>query len=171
MIYPTPTHARLNAWRRSAVALLAKAFSWSCQGLLPVMPALMALLLLDRKFVANYRIYLAKFRIHFRALHQGPVEHYFNDVFFRFKQVPVAIQGECIQCGNCCLNRQCAFLEPVDGGKFQCGIYGSYLRRFSNCGSFPLHAHDIARYQCPSYFVAGQNPIVWHPKPPSKPTV
>ena len=96
-----------------------------------------------------------------KPLPQGPVEHYFNDVFFRFKQVPVAIQGECVQCGNCCLNRRCAFLEPVAGGEYQCGIYGSYLRRFCNCGSFPLHAHDIARYQCPSYYVAGEQPIAW----------
>ena len=75
--------------------------------------------------------------------------------------MPVAIHGECIQCGNCCLNRRCAFLEPVAGDKYQCGIYSSYLRRFSNCGSFPLHAHDIARYQCPSYYVAGEQPIAW----------
>jgi hypothetical protein len=66
-----------------------------------------------------------------------------------------------VQCGNCCLNRQCAFLEPIADGKFQCGIYGSYLRRFSNCGSFPLHAQDIERYQCPSYFVESDPRAVW----------
>ena len=35
------------------------------------------------------------------------------------------------------------------------------MRRMSNCGSFPLHAHDIARYQCPSYFVAPAKPVLW----------
>lgn len=168
MIYPTVTSAArrnwLN-WQRASVALFARAFSWGCKLLLPVMPALVALLLMDRRFLVRYRHYRAKFRIHFHALSQGPVEHYFKDVFFRFKQVPVTIHGECVQCGNCCLNRQCAFLEPLDEGKFQCGIYGTYLRRFSNCGSFPLHAHDIARYQCPSYYVAGEQTLVWH-KPP-----
>ena len=127
----------------------------------PVMPFVLALLMLDRRFVVNYGDQVKKFRIHFQALSQGPVAHYFNDVFLRFKQVPVTVYGECVQCGNCCLNKQCAFLEPIDGAKFQCGIYGSYLRRFSNCGSFPLHAQDIERYQCPSYFVEGDARVQW----------
>jgi len=161
MIYTNLYISGLRSRKRYVVAFLAKVFSWGCRLLLPVMPAVVALLLWDRRFIAQYRSYLAKFRVHFEALSRGPVEHYFNDVFFRFKHVPVTIQGECVQCGNCCLNRQCAFLESIPGDKYQCGIYGSYLRRFSNCGSFPLHAHDIARYQCPSYFVAGEKPIVW----------
>lgn len=161
MIYSPMPNTGLRTWRRTAVALLSKAFSSGCRLLVPGMPVVLALLLLDRKFIAHYRIYLNRFRIHFHALSQGPVEHYFNDVFFRYKQVPAEIHGECVQCGNCCLNRQCAFLEPLAGEKYQCGIYGSYLRRFSNCGSFPLHAHDIARYQCPSYYVAGSQPIAW----------
>ena len=125
------------------------------------MPLIVALLLMDQRFVANYGDQIKKFKIHFRALSKGPVTHYFSDVFLRFKQVPVTVYGECVQCGNCCLNRQCAFLEPIDGDKFQCGIYKSYLRRFSNCGSFPLHAQDIERYQCPSYFVEGDPRMRW----------
>ena len=89
------------------------------------------------------------------------MEHYFRDVFLRVKQVPVTVYGECVQCGSCCLNKRCAFLEPIDGGKYQCGIYGTYLRKFSNCGSFPLHAQDIERYQCPSYFVEGDPRAIW----------
>ena len=58
-------------------------------------------------------------------------------------------------------SKRCAFLESIDDGKYQCGIYGTYLRRFSNCGSFPLHAHDIERYQCPSYFVDGDPRAIW----------
>jgi len=65
--------------------------------------------------------------------------------------------GECFGATN----KRCAFLEPVAEDKFQCGIYGSFMRRMSNCGSFPLHAHDIARYQCPSYFVAPAKPVLW----------
>ena len=136
-------------------------FSSVCLQLVPLMPLLMAVLLLDRRFLTDYRAQRAKFKIHFQALSQGPVAHYFNDVFLRYKQVPVTVYGECVQCGNCCLNRQCAFLEPIADGKFQCGIYGSYLRRFSNCGSFPLHAQDIERYQCPSYFVESDPRAVW----------
>ncbi len=153
--------AKTHTWRHRLVALAARAFSSVCQLLVPVMPFVMAVLLMDRRFLADYRAQCAKFKIHFQALSQGPVAHYFNDVFLRFKQVPVTVYGECVQCGNCCLNRQCAFLKPVDGDKFQCGIYGSYLRRFSNCGSFPLHAQDIERYQCPSYFVEGDPRVRW----------
>ena len=161
MIYANMSASSPRSRKRAAVAIFASVFSWGCRLLLPAMPLLVALLLMDRRFVVNYRLYLAKFRVHFEALSQGPVEHYFNDVFFRFKQVPVTIQGECVQCGNCCLNRKCAFLEAIPNDKYQCGIYGRYLRRFSNCGSFPLHAHDIARYQCPSYYEAGEQPVVW----------
>ena len=150
-----------KVWRHRVIALAAKVFSGTCLLLVPVMPVLVSLLLLDKRFVANYGAYQTKFRAHFQALSKGPVEHFLRDVFMRFKQVPVTVHGECVQCGNCCLNQQCAFLEPIDGGKFQCGIYGTYLRRFSNCGSFPLHAHDIARYQCPSFFVDDDPRVVW----------
>ena len=149
------------AWRHRLVALAAHVFSSVCLLLVPLMPLAMALLLLDRRFLTDYRAQRARFKTHFQALSKGPVAHYFNDVFLRFKQVPVTVYGECVQCGNCCLNRQCAFLEPIADGKFQCGIYGSYLRRFSNCGSFPLHAQDIERYQCPSYFVESDPRAVW----------
>ena len=155
------THATTPSWRHRLVALAARALSSVCLLLVPLMPLLMALLLMDRRFLTDYRAQRAKFKIHFQALSRGPVAHYFNDVFLRYKQVPVTVYGECVQCGNCCLNRQCAFLEPIADGKFQCGIYGSYLRRFSNCGSFPLHAQDIERYQCPSYFVESDPRAVW----------
>jgi hypothetical protein len=155
---PKPSADR---WIHRAIRLAAKGFSSACLFLVPVLPPVMALLLWDRRFIKDYRAQRAKFQIHFKALSQGPVEHFFNDVFLRFKHVPVTVHGECVQCGNCCLNRQCAFLEPIADGKFQCGIYGSYLRRFSNCGSFPLHAHDIERYQCPSYFVEADPKVRW----------
>ena len=147
--------------RHRVITLAARVFSGTCLLMVPVMPALVSLLLMDKRFVANYGAYRTKFKVHFQALSKGPVEHFLRDVFLRFKQVPVTVHGECVQCGNCCLNQQCAFLEPIDGGKFQCGIYGTTLRRFSNCGSFPLHAHDIARYQCPSFFVDGDPRVVW----------
>ena len=147
--------------RMQIVSVAAPAFSSLCLLLVPVMPVIVALLLWDRRFLTQYRVQREKFRVHFQALSAGPVEHYFRDVFLRVKQVPVTVYGECVQCGNCCLNKRCAFLEPIDGGKYQCGIYGTYLRKFSNCGSFPLHAHDIERYQCPSYFVEGDPRAIW----------
>jgi hypothetical protein len=86
-------------------------------------------------------------------LREGPAQHYFEDVMGRASAVPAEIAGSCVQCGNCCMDKRCVFLEPIDDGRYQCGIYHSPFRRLSNCGSFPLNAHDISRYACPSYHV------------------
>jgi hypothetical protein len=103
-------------------------------------------------FLRDYVRTLKKIAIHMQAMREGPAIHYFADVMGRVSQVPQAMGGSCVQCGNCCMTGQCAFLEPVATGRYQCGIYHSPLRRFSNCGSFPLSQHDIDRYACPSYF-------------------
>lgn len=50
------------------------------------------------------------------------------------------------------MERRCAFLEQVDKERYQCGIYSSVWRRFSNCSSYPLSQHDIDRYACPGYY-------------------
>jgi hypothetical protein len=120
--------------------------------LLPLMPLLAAILFMRWNYVRSYAQSLRKARVHLAAMCQGPLQHYFSDIIGRTKQIPEDIYGSCIQCGNCCMDRQCAFLEPVADDKYQCGIYHSYWRRFSNCGSFPLHQHDIERYACPSYY-------------------
>ena len=61
---------------------------------------------------------------------------------------------------ECGLHQLCVmFLEPIGDQKFNCGIYGSVWRNFSNCKSFPLNRNDIERYKCPSYFVTGEAPI------------
>jgi hypothetical protein len=120
---------------------------------LPFMPMLATLVFTKWKFSAEYGQTLRKMRTHIQALRRGPAVHYFHDVLGRVSQVPETIQGECVQCGNCCMNHQCMFLEPAGNQKYQCGIYHSPFRRLSNCGSFPLNRHDIERYACPSYFV------------------
>ena len=122
---------------------------------LPLMPLMASLVFVDRKFARNYLETLQKALRHIRAMRRGPALHYFHDVLGRVSQVPETIQGECVQCGNCCMNHQCMFLEQVGVKQFQCGIYNSPFRRLSNCGSFPLNRYDIERYDCPSYFVAG----------------
>ena len=141
---------RFRTWPVKATAM---GFSMGSRLLMPLMPLIMSLLLWDGKYIKNYAQSIQKFQRHFNALRQGPVQHYFSDVWLQYKNIPVSIEGECVQCGNCCLNKQCAFLEPVGQDKYQCGIYNSMLRRFSNCNSFPLHAQDIERYACPSYKV------------------
>ena len=148
-------------FRGLSVKATSAGFSSLCQVLIPVMPLIMSVLLLDMKYIRQYKTYTAKFQRHFNALKQGPVQHYLSDVLMKYQDIPVTIEGECIQCGNCCLNKQCAFLEPVGDDKYQCGIYTSTLRRYSNCNSFPLHAQDIERYACPSYKVVNTASTVW----------
>ncbi|MDB5978465.1 MAG: hypothetical protein JWR07_5225 [Nevskia sp.] len=129
--------------------------------LLPLSPLLASVVFFRRKYVVHYRHTLKKMLIHIQALSEGPVHHYLQDVVGRQTSVPAEIRGSCTQCGNCCLDKRCVFLEKTPDDKYLCGIYHSPLRRFSNCGSFPLSAHDIERYDCPGYEVVREVPIHW----------
>ena len=133
---------------------------------LPAMPLLASLVFWRRKYLVRYFHTLRKTRTHIAAMRKGPAVHYFRDVLGQVSQVPETIEGECIQCGNCCMNHQCMFLEKVDEKKYLCGIYHSPFRTMSNCGSFPLNRYDIDRYECPSYFVPQAVPAViqFHPR-------
>lgn len=120
--------------------------------LLPILPLLAAMAFMRWRFVRHYPNTLRKLRLHLEAMRDGPVQHFFHDVLGRAPTVPANIRGSCVQCGNCCMERRCAFLEQVGKDRYQCGIYSSFWRRFSNCGSYPLNQHDIDRYACPSYY-------------------
>jgi hypothetical protein len=129
--------------------------------LLPLLPILATVIFARLRFTTHYPTTLKKMRVHIAALRQGPAVHFFQDILGQVSQVPDDIQGECVQCGNCCMNHQCVFLEKVDEKKFQCGVYHSPFRKLSNCGSFPINRHDIERYACPSYFA--QSPLALAP--------
>ncbi len=133
--------------------------------LLPVLPALAALAFLNGKYIREYRLTLGKLRVHLQAVGEGPAERFLGSALGARQPDPdVQISGHCVQCGNCCLNHRCVFLEPRGEGIFQCGIYTSPLRRFSNCAGFPVDAQDIARYACPSYVaVRVQQPVPAEP--------
>ncbi len=121
--------------------------------LLPLLPLCASLVFWRRKYLLGYAGFMRKMLVHIEALREGPARHYFEDVLGRTSALAQEIAGSCVQCGNCCMDKRCAFLEPIADSRFQCGIYNSPFRRFSNCGSFPLNAHDIKRYACPSYHV------------------
>ena len=116
-----------------------------------VMPLVMGIIFLKPKFVINYKDSLKKLRAHHSALSKGPVKRYIESLFKTRLNQSNQITGSCTQCGNCCLNQQCFFLEPIEDGKFQCGVYNSLFRKFSNCGAFPISNEDIQRYECPGY--------------------
>ena len=147
--------------RKQVAPIISQLYLLSLYLVLPVMPLLASILFLRSKYVREYRDTLRKVRIHIAALKEGPAEHYFLDVMGRKPEVPQEIQGECVQCGNCCMDRRCVFLEAIGGDKYQCGIYHSPFRKLSNCGSFPMNQWDIDRYACPSYTASVVIPI--HP--------
>lgn len=144
----------------------ATAYISALYALLPLLPVLATLVFGKKTFFLNYRLTIRKALRHIAALRKGPVVHFFHDVLGRVHQVPENVQGECVQCGNCCMHQQCVFLESTEGNKFQCGIYHSPFRKLSNCGSFPLNKYDIERYACPSYFVpaAAVQAVQWIPR-------
>jgi hypothetical protein len=125
--------------------------------LLPVLPLLAAMAFLRWRFVRHYPTTLRKMWLHLEAMRQGPLQHFLGDVLGRASAVPAEIHGSCVRCGNCCMERRCVFLEQVEDDKYQCGIYSSVWRRFSNCGSYPLNQHDIDRYACPSYYAVSEH--------------
>ena len=144
--------------------LLVRFASWVAVGtfwlLWPLLPLLSSIAFLNRRYLLDYTGTLRKFAIHLRAVREGPADTFFSTVLgVHANEAPVKIGGHCVQCGNCCMNHRCAFLEPRGGGIFQCGIYTSPLRRLSNCGAFPVSAQDIQRYDCPSYFVVKAEPV------------
>ena len=143
---PSAFSSRVAPW-------LATAYLGGLSAVLPLTPLFASLLFGQWKYLRDYAGFIKKMRIHISALREGPALHYFEDVMGRASEVPADITGSCVQCGNCCMDKRCVFLEPISDGRYQCGIYHSPFRRWSNCGSFPLNAHDIARYACPSYQV------------------
>ena len=145
--------ATLSHWPSRLAPWLASGYLAVLTLTLPLSPLFASLLFGRLKYLRDYRGFIGRMRVHIAALREGPARHYFEDVMGRQDTVPAEIAGSCVQCGNCCMNKRCVFLEPIEGDRYQCGIYHSPLRRWSNCGSFPLHAHDIARYACPSYHV------------------
>lgn len=132
---------------------VAEFVSFILKFILPLLPLMAAVLFWKKDYIAHYRHSLKKINIHVRAICDGPLQHYFQDILFFNEKVEERIIGYCSQCGNCCLNRQCFFLEQSDKDTYICGIYKSPLRRFSNCSSFPINGNDIERYQCPTYNV------------------
>ena len=150
----------LIALKKHHAEKLARTLVFIFKCLLPVSPAVASLLFWKKQYLLNYRQTLDKMKIHLNAISSGPVQHYFQDILRFNPKVCEPVQGHCSQCGNCCLNRQCVFLEPSGNDTYICGIYSSPLRRFSNCGSFPINGHDIERYQCPTYRVVRPYPVM-----------
>ena len=61
------------------------------------------------------------------------------------------IEGHCVHCGNCCIDRKCVFVRVDTSGRSSCSIYGSRTFAALSCGQYPINAADIAVYACPTF--------------------
>jgi hypothetical protein len=144
-------HLKSFVLKNTFIQVPAKALLLLAKVALPFLPLIFGFIFLKPKYILNYRETIQKLRIHHKALSQGPVQRYFESFFAVRLNESSQISGACTQCGSCCLNQQCFFLEPISEDKFQCGIYTSPFRKLSNCGAFPISGEDIERYECPGY--------------------
>ena len=127
--------------------------------LLPLLPVLASAIFFRKKYIIQYATTIKKLIVHLEALREGSVRHYFANLFDLVSESSAVIGGSCVRCGECCMNKRCVFLEQVNEKEYQCGVYHSPLRKFSNCGAYPVSQRDIDRYACPSYYVIKQIPI------------
>ena len=149
--FPFNRHSKSFVLKNTFIQVPAKALLLLAKVALPVLPFIFSFIFLKPKYILNYRKTIQKLKIHHKALSQGPVQRYFESFFPVRLNESSQISGACNQCGNCCLNQQCFFLEPMPDDKFQCGIYNSPFRKLSKCGAFPISGEDIERYECPGY--------------------
>ena len=136
--------------------------------LLPLLPLLLSLLTGKGRFARNYYRTIVKLLITLVAMRQRrSVERYAQSLLF-VSRPPQAkkIGGFCNHCGNCCLDRRCLFLEKGRENQYFCGIFGTTLRRFTNCGAYPIDQEDIDLYACPTYYVIGPAPAAPRPVVP-----
>jgi hypothetical protein len=61
------------------------------------------------------------------------------------------IEGSCTHCGRCCVDKTCVFLDWDEQGRSQCSIYNNWFWKLTSCGSYPVNAHSIEVYGCPSF--------------------
>jgi hypothetical protein len=159
--------------KKKLVKFTTKALLFLAEKSMLVLPIFFGLIYLKPKYILEYRSTLSKLRVHHKALAQGPVQRYLEKVWSIRGDSTESISGSCTQCGNCCLNKQCAFLEATNDGRYLCGVYNSPFRKLSNCGSFPISKEDIDRYECPGYFASQRLTIpigIFKYEPPLKNT-
>lgn len=121
--------------------------------MLPVLPALVAMLARDTASLVNYGLTLRRSVRMLSAMARTRVIP--RSLKRRWQEASSArIEGTCTHCGNCCVQRSCVFLSFDAAGQSACVIHGSALWRLTSCGRYPIDGADIAVYACPSYRIA-----------------
>jgi hypothetical protein len=141
-LWPIPLVARLV----EALALTALAV------LLPLAPLTCALLSGRWHYLRQYRLTLGRSARCVRALGQARVvSRNLQRKLTQHHASAEAIEGSCTHCGRCCVNRSCVFLGWHDDGSSHCAIYNNWFWKLTSCGSYPVDAHSIETYGCPSF--------------------
>lgn len=119
--------------------------------LLPIAPLIASLISADASYCRRYAGTLVRAARHIGA--QFRVRAFSRWIFYQAPPVGQRddIVGGCTHCGNCCLHRQCVFLDWSVEGHSRCRIYGRSFWRLLACGRYPESALDISLYACPSF--------------------
>jgi len=115
---------------------------------LPLSPLVSALLAGDIGYLRRYRSTLARCVRMWVGLWR---KHVIARNLERRDPPTEGIEGHCVHCGNCCVDRACVFVEFDSAGKSSCAIYGSRVFGVLSCGGYPISARDIAVYACPTF--------------------
>ena len=122
---------------------------------MPLWPLMLTVMTGQLKHTKRYFTTIRKGFTHYDALLKNrAVQRYFSEG----AKVPKAAVAEnmggfCNRCGQCCLERRCMFLEKQNDSEYLCGIYGTWLRENTYCGTYPINQVDLDLYNCPTYFV------------------
>jgi hypothetical protein len=141
--------------------LLIRCIAWGVQLLLiailllglPLSPLVVSLVSGKRQYLADYR------RTVVRCAHMVPalwraqvIERNLQRLLTPRSALPTqAIAGHCTHCGRCCVDRTCVFLSWTDDGQSRCSIHNKWFWKMTSCGIYPVDAHSIDTYACPSF--------------------
>jgi hypothetical protein len=120
--------------------------------LLPLSPVASTLLSGDIGYVRRYRATLgACVRMMSALWRTHVVARNFERVLPGADTEPQRIEGACTHCGRCCVDKSCVFLQWDVQGHSRCAIYNNWFWKLTSCGGYPVDAHSIQVYGCPSF--------------------
>lgn len=119
---------------------------------LPLGPIAAAILARDARYLRSYRESLRRCFEHVRAQARARIGSRALEPRAGGQQRQHdRIEGACTHCGQCCLFKQCIFLEIDAAGRSSCRIYGTPFWKLLRCGSYPERPVDIVFYECPGF--------------------
>ncbi len=134
----------------SAVETIALSLMWL---MLPLSPLIASVIARDLSYLRDFRGTMRQSARHLHAMGRAQViaRRFYNEKRAAEQNISHRIEGECTHCGQCCLYRQCVFLDRTEDGRPSCRIYGNWFFGFLTCAEYPMTKDDIELYECPSF--------------------